>query len=164
MPAVKSGYQIGDAMTISNSSNFYFLTTSGQCLTSANSGTTAFQLKFGVNMNLFCSSNDTSNLPLIYSSFSGQKLNQFSSDNSSSVSIPTFNDPTITSATIQIIVGKYGSNNAKYIERVVSTTSTASSSQKSLNIVFVQPSQLSQNSFSPTFFPQLPSDMFYPIY
>jgi hypothetical protein len=35
---------------------------------------------------------------------------------------------------------------------------------RTLTIKFIQPSQLSETSFSATFFPQIPSDMFYPIY
>lgn len=116
-PSVKSGYQIGDSMTINSQPNFHFLATSGLCITPAMNviAPTLFQLKFGVNMNLFCSSNDTTMIPLIFSAFSGQKLAQFSSDTSATVTIPTFNDLNITSVTLQIIVGKYGSNNAKYI-------------------------------------------------
>lgn len=104
-------------MTLSGQSSFTFLTTTGACITPAMTvtGATTFQLKFGLNINLFCSSSDTTMVPLIFSSFSGTKINQFSSDTASTVAIPSFNDPTITSVTLQIVVGKYGSNDSKYI-------------------------------------------------
>jgi len=66
-------------------------------------------------MNILCSSTDTTVVPLIYSSFSSKKLYQFSSETTSTVNIPSFDEPTITSVTLQIVVGKYGSNDAKYI-------------------------------------------------
>lgn len=151
-------------MSLSGQTIFSFVAANGQCITSS-SGATTFQLKFGMNMNIGCTSSDTTNVPLIYSSFSGKKLYQFSSDTTSTVTIPSFNDATLTAVTILIVVGKYGSNDSKYIERVVlSSTSNAASTTRTLNINFIQPSQLSLTSFSPTFFPQIPSDMFYPIY
>ena len=101
-------------MDISGQSSFTFIASNGQCLTSAGTSTT-FHLKFGLNMNIFCSSTDTAVVPLIFSSFSGKKIYQFSSDTNSTVSIPSFDDPTITLVTLQIVVGNYGSNNAKYI-------------------------------------------------
>ena len=115
-------------------------------------------------MNLVCSSGGSSTVPLLYQSFSGQTLYQFSGDTSSTTKIGNINDPAITSVVLQIVAGTYGSSKTRYIERTVLTTSKSSSSQYSLSIIFVEASQISQSNYSPTFFPQIPSDMFYPIY
>ena len=91
-------------------------------------------------MKLACTS--TSGTPTIYTAFSGKTLYQFSNDTTSTVTIPSFADASITHVDLRIIIGYYGSANSKYIERIKVDTSTASSTnnKKSLNVYFVQPS------------------------
>jgi len=66
-------------------------------------------------MNLVCTSSGSSTVPLIYSSFSGMSLYQFSGDTTSSIKIGNFNDIAITSVVLQIVIGSYGSSKSRYI-------------------------------------------------
>jgi hypothetical protein len=161
--SVRSGYQIGDALSLSAATSFTFLQSNGACLVSA-AAAASFQLKFGVNMRLACNAASVTGTPLLYSQFSGKTLYQFSKDTTTTVSIPSFATASITSAVINIIIGYYGSAKGRYIERVTVSSTTTSTTEKTLSIRFIEPSQLLNAGYNPTFFPQLPSDMFYPIY
>lgn len=162
---VKPGYQLGDTLSIGGQNLFYFVQSSGACLTPSNITTsTAFQLKFGVSMRLSCLCSSCTVVPVLYSTFSGKSIYSYSNDASKTVSFPVISDPSITSLQFNIIIGTYGSGGAKYIERISSSSSTTASSVRTLNIVFVQPSQIQSTSSSSSFFPQIPQDMFYPIY
>lgn len=108
---------------------------SGSCLTASTAGSTSFSLKFGLNMKLSCSSSSAS-FPLLYSSFSGKYLLQFSGDSTKKVTVPAIS-ASATSAELKIVIGSYGSAKARYIERVVVSSSAASSSERTLNIWFV---------------------------
>lgn len=44
----------GDIIKINSNSNFYMIDSSGNCLLTSNSATSAFNLRFGVNLNLYC--------------------------------------------------------------------------------------------------------------
>lgn len=123
-------------MQIGSSSTFSFVQSDGTCLTATSGTATTFQLKFGVNMKLSCSLG-TNTLPLLFSSFSGKTLNRFSGDTSQTVTIPSFTDVSLTKVELKIVIGAYGSDNARYIERVVVSTSTASSASRTLNLRFV---------------------------
>ena len=114
-------------------------------------------------MKLTCSSSSAAT-DLLFTSFSGKTLEQFSGDNTHTVSIPTFATGTITAADVTIIVGYYGSDNSRYVERVTVTSSSIAGTELKLSIRFVQPEQLLSGGSAPTFFPQLPSDFFYPVY
>lgn len=86
-------------------------------------------------MKLSCSSSSAS-FPLLYSSFSGKYLLQFSGDSTKKVTVPAIS-ASATSAELKIVIGSYGSAKARYIERVVVSSSAASSSERTLNIWFV---------------------------
>lgn len=133
--STRAGYQIGDALSIGASPTFTFVDSSGSCLTASTAGSASFSLKFGLNMKLSCSNSSTS-FPLLYSSFSGQYLLQFSGDSAKKVTVPAIS-ASATSAELKIVIGSYGSAKARYIERVVVSSSTASSSERTLNVWFV---------------------------
>jgi hypothetical protein len=137
-PAIRSGYQIGDVLSIGTATSFTFVQSTGACLT-ATATATSFQLKLGLNMRLSCNA-ATTGTPLLYSEFSGKTLYQFSGDTTHTTTIPAFASATITSADIKIILGHYGSAKSRYIERVTVTTSTSTTTEKSLNIWFIEPS------------------------
>lgn len=130
----------------------------------ATTGMTAFQLKFGVSMRLTCGCANCTAVPLLYSTFSGNFVYAYKDDTTKTVSFPTISDPAITSVQINIIIGTYGSDGAKYIERISASTATTASKVRTLNLVFVQPAQLQTLGSGASFFPQIPQDMFYPIY
>jgi hypothetical protein len=134
---VKPGYQLGDILSIGTQSAFYFVQASGVCFTASSTSSTAFQLKFGVSMRLSCLCNNCTVVPLLYSTFSGKSVYSYSKDTSKTVSFPVISDPAITSLQINIIIGTYGSNGGKYIERISSSISTTASSVRTLNLVFV---------------------------
>jgi hypothetical protein len=161
---VKPGYQLGDILDIGNKTAFNFVQTGGACLMTANLSAPAFQLKFGATMRLSCACSNCTTIPQLYSTFSGSFLYAYKNDKSKTVSFPTVSDPSITSLQINIIIGTYGSGGGKYIERITSSSVTTASSVRTLNLVFVQPSQLQSVGSGASFFPQIPQDMFYPIY
>jgi hypothetical protein len=115
-------------------------------------------------MKITCTCTGCSTLPLLFSALSAKTVNQFSGDSSRTVTLPTISDGAVTDLQITFVVGTYGSQGIRYIERVTSSTSSNSGSSRSLTINFAQPSQVAPQVSSPTFFPQIPSDMFYPIY
>jgi hypothetical protein len=130
----------------------------------ASTSAPSFQLTFGVTMRLTCQCTTCTTIPILYSAFSGNFLYSYKNDITKTVSFPIISDPTITSLQINIIIGIYGSNGGKYIERISSSSVTTASSVRTLNIVFVEPAQIQTSSSSSSFFPQIPQDMFYPIY
>lgn len=131
-----------------------------------NSATPLFELRFGLNLKLICPCPTCTTSPFLYSFFNEKTIPKYKGDSTITVSFPTLTDPKLTNVQINIIVGTYGSRNGKYIERITSSTSSSISTTttRTLSITFIQPEQLQPLSSSPTFFPQIPLDMFYPIY
>lgn len=155
---MRAGYQQGDVLAVGGSSSFSFVDASGNC-----GAGVALQLRFGYNMRLSCQCAGCTTVPLLYSSISGKSVNSFQGD-SKTIPIPSFSSAANTLVQLTFIVGQYGSEKARYIERVTVSTSSASSDQRVLNIAFVQPAQVTAASSNPSFFPQIPTDMFHPIY
>ena len=136
----------------------------GACLTAPDATAPAFSIRFGLNMKISCTCSGCNSVPQLFSALSGKAVNQFSGDTSKAVTLPTITDGTMTDLQIIFVIGAYGSQGIRYIERVTSSSSSVSGSIRSLTVSFVQASQISPQGSSPTLFPQIPSDMFYPIY
>jgi hypothetical protein len=115
-------------------------------------------------MKVACLCSGCSSVPQIFSVLSASTINQFSGDSTKTLTLPTITDSAVTDLQLNFIVGSYGSQGIKYIERVSSSTSSSGGSTRSLTIKFVQSSQILPQVSSPTFFPQIPTDMFYPVY
>ena len=109
------GYSQGDVMELSSIDKFYMIDDSGNCLPSSDSTKAPFSLRFGVNTNLYCIGNQS--LPSLFTSFSGKTINQFKGDISKNITLPTIGS-TATSVTLKFIVGSYGTQRSKYVERV----------------------------------------------
>ena len=124
-----------------------------------------FTFRCGVNMNIYCKCPGCTTLPSIFSSFSAKTINQFKDDTTKKISIPSI-AAGATNLILKFIVGSYGTQRSKYIERVTVEVKSSSSSDldRKLNIVFVQSSQIAIQDSNPSFFPQIPKDMFYPIF
>lgn len=100
----------------------------------------------------------------MYTVFSGANIAQFKGDTTTTFALPKIASTSITSVTLNFIIGTYGSRKIKYIERVTYSTSNTGGTSRKLAINFIFPSQIQPVDSNPSFFPQIPSDMFYPIY
>ena len=58
-------------------------------------------------------------------------------------------------------MGEYGSGGAEYLEKVTISTSTSTSTERSLRVKFVRGERKGN---APSFFPQVPHDIFYPLH
>jgi anionic cell wall polymer biosynthesis LytR-Cps2A-Psr (LCP) family protein len=102
--------------------------------------------------------------PLLFSMLMGKKVSKFLSSTNGSVTIPTISDSTMTSLTLNFVIGKYGSQNVKYIDRVTYSYSSNGGNVRTLMINFFDSDTIKQEITSTSFFPQIPRDMFYPIH
>jgi hypothetical protein len=146
-------------IALGGSSSFSFVDASGNC-----GAGVPLQVKFGYNMRLSCQCAGCTGVPLLYSSISAKSVNSFQGDTTKTIAIPSFSNAANTNVQVTFIIGQYGSEKAKYLERVTVSASTAASNERVLNIVFVQTAQVLAASSNPSFFPQIPLDMFHPIY
>lgn len=156
---------MGDQLALSNNKNFNIISSTGQCLSS--SGTASqFKLQFGMNLRLSCNCPSCTGLLPIFTSFMGKTVPRYSGDTNSSntLTTPSVSDQTMTTLQLNFIIGTYGSQNFRYIERITSSYTISSTSERGVNIVFVMPEQIKTNTGAPSFFPQIPKDMFYPVY
>lgn len=168
---VWAGYRQGDILTISNNMDLYLIDNSGNCLSASNTAMAAFNIRFGLTMKIICKFSSLT-VPQLFSVFSGASINQFSVGTDKVITLPTITDGSITDVQINFVIGEYGSSSkqlliieAKYIERATTSFSSVSgSTTRSLTLNFVQTSQIGEISSGPSFFPQIPKDMFYPIY
>jgi hypothetical protein len=129
----------------------------------SSSGTPFVSFKFGQNVKLSCKCASCGS-PLLFSMLMGKKVSKFLSSSNGSVTIPTISDSTMTSLTINFVIGKYGSQNVKYIDRVTYSYSSNGGNVRTLMINFFNSDTIKQEVTSSSFFPQIPADMFYPIH
>ncbi len=95
----------------------------------------------------------------------GKNIAKYLDLSSNDLQIPSVSDSSISTLKINIIVGKYGSQKISYIDRIThSYESSASSTTRTLYINFINSDNIKEIDNSASFFPQIPSDMFYPIH
>lgn len=136
----------------------------GTC--SSSTAAQSYPIYFGMNLVISCNkaSPTTSSATLnIFKSFLNVAVPQYLNDITRTVLIPSSTSD-MTSLQLTFVIGNYGSQNIKYIEQVVASSNTEVSNQMTLKIVFLQPEQIQRSTNSASFFPQIPVDMFYPIY
>ena len=94
----------------------------------------------------------------------GKNISQFLGMSGSDITIPQVADSTMSTLRLNFIVGKYGSQKVKYIERITFSYETKSLNTRSLYINFIDSDNIKEETTSASFFPQIPVDMFYPIH
>jgi len=158
------GYKMSSILEIDGISSFIF-SNSGVCLTpSSSSGTPFISFKFGQSVKISCKCTSACSSPLIFSMFMGKPIPKFLSSTNGSLTIPTVSDSSMTSLTLNFIIGKYGSQNVNYIDRVTHSYSSDGGSIRTLRINFYNSDLIEEEVTSSSFFPQIPADMFYPIH
>ena len=158
------GYTGNTPFTIGGSSQLHLVDSSGNCIANGATNTYTSSIKFGSNFDITCLS--TSNSINLFTSILGKEFSQYYLDTSSSnmLTIPTASEP-YTAVTINFLIAKYGSQNAKYVQQVRISSSNASGSTRTLRIRFIDPEvSFDSEIASPSFFPQIPFDIFYPIH
>jgi hypothetical protein len=71
----------------------------------------------------------------------------------------------VSTLKINFIIGKYGSQKIKYIDKIThSYESVSGSTTRSLYLNFIDSDNIKEVDNSASFFPQIPADMFYPIH
>jgi hypothetical protein len=94
----------------------------------------------------------------------GANISQYYNVGSNTITIPQVGNTNMTGLTLNFVVGKYGSQNVKYIDRIDISYQTTGQSLRTLNINFIDGDNIRSESSSVSFFPQIPIDMFYPIH
>jgi hypothetical protein len=74
----------------------------------------------------------------------GKTVSKFLSSTNGTVTIPTVSDSTMTTLTINFIIGKYGSQNLKYIDRVTHSYSSNGGNVRTLMINFYNSDTIKQ--------------------
>lgn len=151
-------------LTIGGKSSFSVVDGQGNCASSAQGLSSAFSLRFGQNTRITCMCNNCGATPLLFTQLMGQPISQFSSISSPTLTIPSVNDPTLTTLKLNFIIGKYGSQKVKYIDRITYSSESNGSNLRTLYINFIDSDNIIAQENSATFFPQIPRDMFYPIH
>ncbi len=128
------GYKISTLLTIGGKSAFSFIDSQGNCLLSAGSST--FGLKFGQNTKISCKCNNCGT-PLLFSDIMGKAVPQFYNIVSKDLSIPTISDLTLTTLRLNFIIGKYGSQKVKYIDRITYSYESNGSNVRTLYVNFI---------------------------
>lgn len=106
-------------MTIGSKNAFSFVDSSGNCLTSGSSST--FNIRFGHNTKISCICNNCGT-PLLFSDLMGKTIAQFYDTTSNNITLPSINDSSITTLKLNFIIGKYGSQKVKYIDKITYST------------------------------------------
>lgn len=109
------GYKISSALVIGGKTTFSFTATNGNCLIS--SGANTFSPKFGLNAKISCKCNNCG-MPLLFSEIMGKSVPQYFNIPSPFLVLPSITDPAMKTLKINFIIGKYGSQNVKYIEKI----------------------------------------------
>lgn len=73
----------------------------------------------------------------MFTDIMGKSLPQFYSNTDHNLTIPTVNDSTMTTFKISFIVGKYGSQKVKYIDRITYSYESNGANVRSLYINFI---------------------------
>lgn len=96
----------------------------------------------------------------------GKSIAKYLDLSSNDLQIPTVTDSSISTLKINIIIGKYGSQKISYIDRITHSyeSSASSTTTRTLYINFISSDNIKEIDNSASFFPQIPSDMFYPIH
>jgi hypothetical protein len=71
---------------------------------------------------------------------------------------------TINTLTVNFIIGMYGSQGVKYIDRITYSYTLGVTTKKTLRFNFIDSKTIKKEETSAPFFPQIPLDMFYPIH
>ena len=95
----------------------------------------------------------------------GQKIAQYFDISNNYLTLPKISDSAMTTLRINFLVGKYGSQKIKFIDRITySYEASSTSNKKTLYINFIDSDTIREQENSASFFPQIPADMFYPIH
>ena len=150
-------------MTIGGKTAFSFIDSNGNCLNSTASAST-YNLRFGLNARISCKCTNCGT-PLLYSEIMGKSIAQYLDLSSNDLKFPSVTDSSMTTLKINFIVGKYGSQKIKFIERITySYESLPGATTKTLYFNFIDSDNIQELDNLASFFPQIPSDMFYPIH
>lgn len=155
------GYVLGDQFPANTL--FYFTNTDGSCL-AAGTNAMAYRLSWRVNSDFTCTG--TSNSINLYTSLFGRTIPTFSSSPDQMTTIPSPDTSNYNEAIIYILIGTFGSSKIEYIQsiRTVGRIS-GSTGTRTLRVRFVNPFvDIDQEEEQPSFFPQIPKDIFYPLY
>lgn len=158
-----NGYESNSLFEVGGSSSFDFLNADGSCVGNGGSGSFPTKLRFGADIEISCTS-PNSDIKL-YSSILGKTVTKYFNDSNALLTIPT-PAGTYSEVTLYFILATYGSQQALYIQSVeVSSSNKSGSGIRSLAIKFIDPAiDFSEEDGSPSFFPQIPYDIFYPIH
>lgn len=127
------GYMLSSTLVL-NGLSFFIFSSAGNCMTVA-SGTPNFSFKFGQNVKISCRC-VLCGTPLMFSQIMGSTIPQFLSISNNNITIPTITDSTMTSLTLNIAIGRYGSQQINYIDRVSSSYTSDGGNIRTLMVNF----------------------------
>ncbi len=128
------GYKVSNTLTIGGKSTFSFASNTGNCLSAAGSALLSF--KFGLNTKICCICNGCGT-PLLFSEIMGKKVQKYSGISSNDLTLPSVSDSSMTSLKINLIIGTYGSQKIKFLDRVTYSYQSNGSNVRSLYINFI---------------------------
>jgi hypothetical protein len=125
---------MANLLTIGGKTAFSFTGLDGSCLTIA--GTATFGLRFGLNAKISCKCNNCGT-PLLFSDIMGKNIPKYLDVTGNDIQIPSVTDSAMTTLRINFIIGKYGSQNVKFIERITYSYESDGSNIRNLYINFI---------------------------
>lgn len=103
-------------MTIGGKSAFSFVDNSGNCLNSTSTSSN-FKFRFGLNTKFSCNCNNCGT-PLLFSDIMGKTIPQFLDISNNDLQAPSVDDSSMTTLRLNFIIGKYGSQKTKFIDKI----------------------------------------------
>lgn len=122
-------------LTIGGKSAFSFADSNGDCLKSTPL-MTGFSFRFGHNIKISCKCVNCGT-PLLFSSIMGKTLPQFLDVQSNDLALPTVTDTSMTTLKINFILGTYGSQKIKFIDKVTYSYDSTASDRRTLYFNFI---------------------------
>jgi hypothetical protein len=155
-------YQLGVPLTIGGVSSFNFIDDSGGCVGAGQTSPISYSVKYRMNLDIVCTG--SSNNINLYNNLFGKVIPSYYSSTETTILIPS-QSGSFNEAIIYIFLAEYGSMHAEYIQNVqVRVSQSSSSNSQTLRLRFINPSkEVQQQESSPSFFPQIPTDIFFPV-
>lgn len=111
------GYQLSTIVSIGAKTAFSFKAKDGSCNNSSSPNTASFSFKFGQNTKISCKCSSCGT-PLLFSEIMGKAIPRFQGVSGDDITIPTISDSSITALKVNFVLGKYGSQKLKFIEKI----------------------------------------------
>lgn len=102
------GYQLGDRLTLSGTTQFNFIDSLGNCLNFGSTNSFNFYIEWRQNADYSCTG--TSNSINLFNQILGRSVYSFSSSTSISTIIPQPNESSYNEVTVYFFIARYGSN------------------------------------------------------